>query len=244
MEVPRRGSKDEDIENNNQEINLDYERDIFKRLNRHIEPMKNPMIQANQAPPSPSRGLESATAAMTSLPPPPVPSAAPSSSSSSSSPPPSSLPSQQQPPPPAPVPKRKTHQSQSKKLDVECADCDDCEECAPSSKCVCKPYPCKLKDMKKVNWKILLLRICIAFILCALASGLGAAAFLLLRNIELNTFQQQFASATDQIKTTVTTSLKAKFVANSLVQNIFRYGIPTGMCLSPPDIIYLSLIHI
>ena len=28
MEVPRRGSKDEDIENNNQEINLDYERYI------------------------------------------------------------------------------------------------------------------------------------------------------------------------------------------------------------------------
>ena len=84
-------------------------------------------------------------------------------------------------------------------------------------------------NKNKINWKILTMRVCIAFVLCSLASGLGAAAFLLLRSIELNTFQQQFASATNQIETTVTTALQAKFVANSLVQNIFRYGIPTGV---------------
>ena len=224
MEVQRHVQKDEDIESNNVEINLDYERDIFKRLNQHIEPMKNPMMELTPA-------STSAAAIPTLPPPPPSPSQRPPSQR------PPSLPSQQQPPPPSLSPaiiprKESLHQPQPK---VQCTNCDEeecleCPECSPSpsSKCVCDPYPCKKTNKEEINWKILTLRVCIAFVLCSLASGLGAAAFLLLRNIELNTFQAQFNSATNQIQTTVTTALKAKFVANSLVQNIFRYGIPTG----------------
>ena len=213
-QVQGRGPKDEDadIENNVKEINLDYERDIFKKLNQHIEPMKNPMTEA---PPTPVT-----FAATTTLPP-------TSPQSQQQPPPPPSFRPPSTSPPPA-LPRKEPSQPQRQ----ECAHCDpSCIECSPSSECAC--IPCNAKN--KINWKILTLRVCIAFILCSLASGLGAAAFLLLRNIELNTFQQQFASATNQIQTTVTTALKAKFVANSLVENIFRYGIPTGASPSNPS---------
>lgn len=66
-----------------------------------------------------------------------------------------------------------------------------------------------------------LLRYLIAFFLCCLIAGLGAATYLLLHNNEVSTFQDQYNSATLQISNTIQTGLNNKFIAATLVNDIY-----------------------
>jgi hypothetical protein len=62
----------------------------------------------------------------------------------------------------------------------------------------------KQKELKLTK-NIIILRYVIAFFLCCLISGLGAASYLLLYNNEVNTFQDQYNSATLQITNAIST---------------------------------------
>jgi hypothetical protein len=71
--------------------------------------------------------------------------------------------------------------------------------------------------------KLLVLRVVVFFIMSSLAAALGAASFILLRNIELRTFQTAFDSSVNQIGTSVQTGLGFKFISYELMNNLYAY---------------------
>jgi len=72
------------------------------------------------------------------------------------------------------------------------------------------------------------LRLVVFFIMCALMAALGAASFILLRQIEISTFQAEFQSSIAQLQLSVQAGLANKFVATRLIEKIYGAAVQNG----------------
>ena len=91
---------------------------------------------------------------------------------------------------------------------------------------------------KKTSKKVILIRAALVFVLLSLVAGFGAAAFLVLRGIEINNFEEQYDSSVAQITQGISNALNAKITAASMANNIYAYAIQSGYAGKMP---YLTL---